>query len=36
VRCRAEAVEKLQWHVMRWEIETFRKILKSGRKAEDL
>jgi hypothetical protein len=31
----AEAVEKLQWYAMRWKIETFHKILKSGCKAED-
>ena len=31
----AEAVEKLQWYAMRWKIETFHKILKSGCKAEE-
>jgi hypothetical protein len=29
------AVEKLQWYAMRWKIETFHKILKSGCKAEE-
>jgi hypothetical protein len=31
----AAAVEKLQWYAMRWKIETFHKILKSGCKTED-
>lgn len=31
--CR-EAIEKLDWYAMRWKIETFHKILKSGCKAE--
>jgi len=31
----AKAVEKLQWYAMRWKIETFHKILKSGCRAED-
>jgi len=35
VRSRAEAIEKLDWYAMRWEIETFHKILKSGCKAEE-
>ena len=35
VRSRQEAVEKLRWYAMRWKIETFHKILKSGCKAED-
>jgi Transposase Tn5 dimerisation domain len=35
VRSRAEAVEKLDWYAMRWKIETFHKILKSGCHAED-
>jgi hypothetical protein len=30
VRSRMEAVEKLRWYAMRWKIETFHKILKSG------
>jgi hypothetical protein len=34
VRSRAEALEKLSWYAMRWKIETFHKILKSGCKAE--
>jgi hypothetical protein len=29
-----EAVEKLQWYALRWKIEVFHKILKSGCKAE--
>ena len=28
-------MEKLQWYAMRWKIETFHKILKSGCKAEE-
>ena len=36
VRSRAEAVEKINWYAMRWKIEVFHKILKSGCKAEDL
>ena len=35
VRSRAEAIEKLDWYAMRWKIETFHKILKSGCKAEE-
>ena len=34
VRSRAEALEKLSWYAMRWKIETFHKILKSGCRAE--
>jgi hypothetical protein len=34
VRSRAEAIEKLEWYAVRWKIETFHKILKSGCKAE--
>jgi hypothetical protein len=30
-----EAMEKLRWYSMRWKIETFHKILKSGCKAEE-
>lgn len=30
-----DAVEKLDWYAMRWEIEMFHKILKSGCKAEE-
>lgn len=32
---RAEAVEKLRWYALRWKIEVFHKILKSGCRAED-
>jgi hypothetical protein len=35
VRCRQEAIDKLQWYAMRWKIETFHKILKSGCRAEE-
>jgi hypothetical protein len=35
VTSRMEAVEKLQWYAMRWKIQTFFKILKSGCKAEE-
>lgn len=35
VRTRKEAIEKLDWYAMRWKIELFHKILKSGCKAED-
>jgi hypothetical protein len=35
IRSRKEAIEKLNWYAMRWKIETFHKILKSGCKAED-
>lgn len=35
VRSRAEAIEKLDWYAMRWKIEVFHKILKSGCKVED-
>jgi hypothetical protein len=34
VRSRRDAVEKLAWYSMRWRIETFHKILKSGCRAE--
>ena len=34
VRSRAEAIEKINWYAMRWKIEAFHKILKSGCKAE--
>lgn len=30
-----EAVEKIKWYLMRWKIEVFHKILKSGCRAED-
>ena len=29
------AIEKLDWYAQRWKIETFHKVLKSGRKAEE-
>ena len=32
----AQAIEKVDWYAMRWKIETFHKILKSGCGAEDL
>lgn len=32
---RDDAIEKLHWYAMRWRIETFHKILKSGCKAEE-
>jgi len=34
VESHADAVEKLQWYAMRWKIEVFHKILKSGCRAE--
>jgi hypothetical protein len=34
VTSRALAIEKLQWYALRWKIETFHKILKSGCQAE--
>lgn len=36
VSSHAEAVEKLNWYALRWKIEIFHKILKSGCKAEDV
>ncbi|WKB56009.1 IS4 family transposase [Eleftheria terrae] len=35
VTSRAQAIEKLDWYAMRWKIETYHKILKSGCRAED-
>jgi hypothetical protein len=35
VNSRKEAVEKLDWYALRWKIEVFHKILKSGCKAEE-
>ena len=35
VVCKADAIEKLDWYAMRWKIETFHKVLKSGCRAED-
>ncbi len=34
VQSRKDAIEKLEWYAMRWKIEVFHKILKSGCKAE--
>jgi hypothetical protein len=34
VRSRKDALEKLAWYALRWRIETFHKILKSGCRAE--
>jgi hypothetical protein len=35
VASKAEAIEKLEWYAMRWKIETFHKVHKSGCKAEE-
>jgi hypothetical protein len=35
VRTRSEAIEKINWYAMRWKIEMFHKVLKSGCKAEN-
>ena len=35
VQSRKDAVEKLEWYALRWKIEVFHKILKSGCKAEE-
>jgi Transposase DNA-binding/Transposase DDE domain len=35
VTSRKEAIEKLNWYALRWKIEIFHKILKSGCKAEE-
>ena len=35
VASRAAALEKLEWYALRWKIEVFHKILKSGCKAEE-
>ena len=35
VRSRRDAVEKINWYALRWKIEVFHKILKSGCKAEE-
>ncbi len=34
-RTRSEAVEKIDWYAMRWKIEVFHKILKSGGREEE-
>ncbi len=36
VRTAQDAVEKLGWYALRWKIEVFHKIMKSGCKAEDV
>lgn len=35
VQSRKDAIEKLEWYAMRWKIEIFHKILKSGCRAEE-
>jgi hypothetical protein len=35
VQSRKDAIEKLAWYALRWKIEVFHKILKSGCKAEE-
>jgi Transposase DNA-binding len=35
VKDREQVVEKIRWYAMRWKIETFHKVLKSGCRAED-
>ena len=35
VQSRKDVIEKLEWYAMRWKIEVFHKILKSGCKAEE-
>ena len=35
VHSRKDAIEKLEWYALRWKIEVFHKILKSGCKAEE-
>jgi hypothetical protein len=36
IKSRKEAIEKSNWYAMRWKIETFHKILKSGCRVEDV
>jgi hypothetical protein len=36
VNSRRQAVEKVQWYALRWKIEVFHKILKSGCRAEQV
>ena len=36
IKSRKDAIEKLNWYAMRWKIETFHKILKSGFNAEEV
>ena len=35
VRTRQEAIDKINWYAMRWKIEVFHKVLKSGCRAEE-
>lgn len=35
INSRADAIEKLEWYAMRWKIETFHRVMKSGCRAED-
>lgn len=35
IECVGDAIEKLKWYAMRWKIETFHKVLKSGCKVEN-
>jgi hypothetical protein len=35
IQSRQDAIEKLEWYAMRWKIEVFHKILKSGCKSEE-
>jgi hypothetical protein len=35
VQSRQDAIEKLEWYALRWKIEMFHKVLKSGCKAEE-
>jgi hypothetical protein len=35
VACKAAALEKLAWYALRWKIQTFHKVLKSGCQSED-
>jgi len=35
VTCKADAIEKLEWYALRWKIETFHRVLKSGCRVED-
>jgi hypothetical protein len=35
VQTRKDVIEKLEWYALRWKIELFHKILKSGCRAED-
>jgi Transposase DNA-binding/Transposase DDE domain len=35
VTCKADAIRMLEWYSLRWTIETFHKVLKSGCRAED-